>query len=184
MKLETLEEIKEYANICYHSGALGSKDNQTVAVAKAVVAIQYGGELGMTPMQSIKEVQFISGKPTLSASGHALLLKKHGRHSYEVAQHTETLCSIVYSKDGEEIGISSFDTDDANRAGLTRNPMWSKFAKAMLFARAMTQGCRWYCADVFGGSTYTPDELDEQQAPEAEPLERLKGLMEAHEEPG
>jgi hypothetical protein len=29
----------------------------------------------------------------------------------------------------------------------------------MLFARAMSNGAKWFCADVFGGPVYTPDEL-------------------------
>jgi hypothetical protein len=29
----------------------------------------------------------------------------------------------------------------------------------MLFARAMSNGARWYCPDVFAGPAYTPDEL-------------------------
>jgi len=29
----------------------------------------------------------------------------------------------------------------------------------MLFARAMSKGVKWYCADVFGGPIYTPEEM-------------------------
>jgi hypothetical protein len=29
----------------------------------------------------------------------------------------------------------------------------------MLYARALSNGAKWYCPDVFGGPIYTPDEL-------------------------
>jgi hypothetical protein len=33
----------------------------------------------------------------------------------------------------------------------------------MLFARALTNGARFYCPDIFGGAVYTPEELGEQR---------------------
>ena len=37
--------------------------------------------------------------------------------------------------------------------------MYKGFARNMLFARAMSNGARWFTPDVFGGPVYTPDEL-------------------------
>ena len=36
---------------------------------------------------------------------------------------------------------------------------WEKYPRNMVFARALTNGARWYCPDVFNGPIYTPDEL-------------------------
>ena len=45
-------------------------------------------------------------------------------------------------------------------AGLDSNTNWRKYPRNMLFARAISNGARWYCPDLFGGSpVYTPDEL-------------------------
>jgi hypothetical protein len=51
---------------------------------------------------------------------------------------------------------------------------YQKFPRNMLFARAMTNGARIHCPDVFVGSVYTPDELGAEpvlEAPEASVVE-------------
>ena len=57
-----------------------------------------------------------------------------------------------------KIGNSTFTIDDAKKAG-TKNV--DKFPKNMLFARAMSNGVRWYTPDIFNGSVYTPEELEQ-----------------------
>jgi hypothetical protein len=59
----------------------------------------------------------------------------------------------------KSIGISTFSLDDARRAGLTSNPTWKSYPRNMLFARALSNGARWFCPDVFNGPVYTPEEL-------------------------
>src|SRR3990167_7021515 len=57
----------------------------------------------------------------------------------------------------ESIGVSTFTVADAKAAG-TQN--LTKFPRNMLFARAISNGVRWFCPDVFSGSAvYTPEEL-------------------------
>jgi len=67
----------------------------------------------------------------------------------------------------QEVGPASFTFEEAKRAGLTRNATWQKFRQDLLFARALSRGCRRYCADQFGGTAYTEGELDEAPAPDA-----------------
>lgn len=61
---------------------------------------------------------------------------------------------------GESLGVSEFTIEEARQAELTSRPPWRKYPRAMLFARAMSQGVRTYCPDVFGTAVYTPEELD------------------------
>jgi hypothetical protein len=63
-----------------------------------------------------------------------------------------------HPKTGEyvEIGESRFTAKDAQAAG-TQN--MAKFARNMLFARAMSNGAKWYTPDIFGGPVYTPEEM-------------------------
>jgi hypothetical protein len=50
--------------------------------------------------------------------------------------------------------------EDAKRANLTGKDNWTKYPRNMLFARALSNGQKWYAPDVFNGATvYTPDEL-------------------------
>ena len=60
--------------------------------------------------------------------------------------------------EGKVIGTSAFSIDDAKKAGLAGDN-WRKYPRNMLFARAMSNGVKWYCPNVFGGPVYSPDEL-------------------------
>ena len=61
-------------------------------------------------------------------------------------------------QEGKEIGKSSFTTKDAAKAGIINKAVWQNYPKNMLFARALSNGARFFCPDVY--SAYTPEELE------------------------
>ena len=125
--------------------------------AQAVVKILAGQEMGFGPFASMTGVYIISGRPSIGANLMAASVKKSGRYNYRVIEMTDTVCEIAYFEGGQEIGRSRFTIEDARKAG-TKN--LDKYPRNMLFARAMSNGCRWYCPDVFNGAAvYTPEEL-------------------------
>lgn len=137
--------------------------------AQAVVKIVAGQEVGFGPMAAMQAVQMIQGRPTFSANALAALVKRHPAYNYRTREHTAEVCSIEFFEDGEPCGISTFSMADAQAAGLNRNQTWQKYPKAMLFARALSQGVRWYAPDVTAGAAaYVPEELggdyDESEA--------------------
>lgn len=127
--------------------------------AQAIVKIQAGRELGFGPMASMQGVYIVQGKVTLSANLLGAAIKTSGRYNYRVVEHDDSVCTIDFYENGEKIGTSTFTIKDADRAGLMNNPTWKKYARNMLFARALSNGARWHCPDVFGGPLYTPEEL-------------------------
>ena len=131
--------------------------------AQAIVKIQAGKELGIEPFASIQGVNIVLGKPVMSANLQAGLIKKSGRYNYKVLEHNEQVCRLeFYEKWGDTwqlIGNSEYSTKEATQAGLTHKDNWKKHPKNMLFARAMSNGAKWYCADVFITGTY--NESDE-----------------------
>lgn len=131
--------------------------------AQAVVKIVYGAELGLQPMQSMMGVYIVDGKPSLAAATIATLIKRSGRYTFRVTRHEAEACEIVfYERAGtawEAVGVSSFTLADAQAAGLAGKGPWKQYPRNMLWARALTNGARWYCADVFGGPVYTPEEF-------------------------
>lgn len=128
--------------------------------AQAVVKIVAGQEVGFGPMAAMQAVQMIQGRPTFSANALAALVKRHPAYNYRTREHTAEVCSIEFFEDGEPCGISTFSMADAQAAGLNRNQTWEKYPKAMLFARALSQGVRWYAPDVTAGAAaYVPEEL-------------------------
>src|SRR5512139_1649848 len=129
-------------------------------VSKAVVKILAGREFGFGPFASMTNIYIIQGRPSLGANLMASAVKSNPRYDYKVRQMTEAVCEIEYFQCSgdkwESLGVSKFTVDDARKAG-TKN--LDKFPRNMLFARAMSNGVRWYCPDVFGTAVYTPEEL-------------------------
>lgn len=138
--------------------------------AQAYVKVLAGQELGIGPMAAVSGLNVIKGRVTFSANLLASLVKAHPVYDYRVTDHSATGCRIVFLQDGEEIGTSEFTADDAKRAGLG-GQNWTKYPKAMMFARALTQGVRWYCPDVTSGTpAYVPEEITDEPV-EAEVVE-------------
>ena len=131
--------------------------------AQAIVKIQAGKELGIEPFASIQGINIVQGKPVVSANLQAGLIKKSGKYKHKVLEHNEQVCKLeFYEKWGDSwqsIGTSEFSMKEAQQAGLATKDVWKKYAKNMLFARAMSNGAKWYCADVFITGTY--NESDE-----------------------
>ena len=127
--------------------------------AQAVVKVLAGRELGFGPIASMTGINIIKGKVTLSANLIAAAVKRSGRYNYRVRKMSDAVCEIVFYEGKDEIGVSTFSMDDAKAAGLATGDNWRKFPRNMLFARAMSNGAKWYCPDLSGGPLYTPDEL-------------------------
>lgn len=124
--------------------------------AQAVVKILAGRELGFGPMAAMTGVYIVKGRVSVSANLMAAAVKRTGKYNYRVTEHNEKACEIAFYEDGKDIGHSRFTLEDAKKAG-TQN--MDKYPRNMLFARAMSNGVKWYCADVFGGPIYTPEEM-------------------------
>jgi hypothetical protein len=129
-------------------------------VSKAIVKIMAGREFGFGPFSSMTNIYIIQGRPSLGANLMASAVKRHPQYDYRVRKMNDAACEIEYfQRNGDKwdsLGISSFTLDDARKAG-TKN--LDKFPRNMLFARAMSNGVRWYCPDVFGTAVYTPEEM-------------------------
>lgn len=129
--------------------------------SQAVVKILYGQEIGLSPIASMSAIHIVKGKPILSATAIAGAIKrKNSPYDYKVIEHSDKVCSLEFYENGEKVGDSVFSVADAKTAGLTGDN-WTKFPKNMLFARAISNGAKWFCADIFGGTPiYTPEEIE------------------------
>lgn len=130
--------------------------------AQAIVKILAGRELGFGPIASMQGVYLVNGRVTLSANLVGAAIKRSGRYDYRVDKLDQTECRMTFFEQGKAIGDSSFSLEDAKQAGLLASDTYKKFPRNMLFSRALTNGARWYCPDVFNGPIYTPDELGAQ----------------------
>jgi hypothetical protein len=126
------------------------------SMAQAAVKIQAGREFGIQPFAAMSGIHIIQGKPTIGAGLMAARVKGFGKYDYKVIEHNDKVCSIEYFQGKESIGVSTFTIEDARKAG-TKN--LDKFPKNMLFARAMSNGVKWFTPDIYEMPVYVPEEM-------------------------
>jgi hypothetical protein len=155
--IQTMDDAERAARSMSASGFFADSKS----AAQAVVKILAGSELGFGPFASMTGVNIIQNKPVLAANLMAAAVKRNGKYNYRVVKHDEKSCSIDFYEGGEKVGNSTFTMDDAAKAGVASKDNWKKYPRNMLFARALSNGQKWYAPDIFNGATvYTPDELD------------------------
>jgi hypothetical protein len=126
------------------------------SAAQAMVKIQAGMELGIKPFAAMSGIHIISGKATIGAGLIASAIKGSGKYDYRIVEQSDKVCSIQFYQGAEAIGISTFTIEEAKKAG-TKN--MDKFPANMLFARAISNGVKWFTPDVFQGPVYVPEEM-------------------------
>lgn len=162
LQILPLSEITTIGKLFAESGLFADVKTQ----AQAVVRILAGQEIGIPAFAAISGIHIIQGKPTIGAGLMASRVKGSGKYDYKVIEHTEKICSIEFFQGKESIGKSTFTIEDAKKAG-TKN--LDKYPKNMLFARAMSNGVKFYTPDIFAGPVYVPEEM--QQVTEDIPAE-------------
>ena len=126
-------------------------------INQAIVKIMAGQEIGIGPFASMNGIHVISGKPAYGANILAAKVKGSGRYDYRVITINETVCTLEFFQGKDAIGKSTFTIEDARKSG-TKNI--DKFPRNMLFARAMSNGIKWFCPDMLHGVTaYVPEEF-------------------------
>ena len=156
-----VDELKRIGTMLALSGYFETAQARDVAVAQMCVKVMAGRELGFGPFASVNGIHVIKGKPAVSANLMAAAVKANPRYDYRVRQMDNEAARIEFFEivDGkrESLGISEFTRADAKAAG-TQN--MDRFGRNMMFARAMSNGVKWYAPDVFNGSmVYVPEEL-------------------------
>ena len=159
-----ISELMNLAKAFAESGMFAD----TKSAAQAIVKIQAGQEIGIPPFAAMTGIHIIQGKPTIGAGLIASRLKGSGKYDYRVVEASEKVCSIDFYQGNTKIGNSTFTIEDAKKA-LTKNI--DKFPKNMLFARAISNGVKWYCPDVFSGPVYVPEEMQVVTTEEATHIE-------------
>jgi len=135
---------------------------------KAFAKILLGRDLGLSPTQALTGIYIVEGRPQIAAVTLAHFIRKTPGLGYKVTEHTADTCSIEFYADGELRGTSTFTISEARSAGLVKEKSgWVKYPRNMLFARAMSNGAKWYVPEVLGGlPVYTEGDSFEGTAQE------------------
>ena len=161
LQIRSVDELARVADMMAKSGYFEDARD----AAKAGVKIMAGQDWGISPFDAMTGIHVIEGKPSVGAGLMAARVKASEKYDYKVLEMSSTTCRLQFYEDGEPAGVSEFTIADAKAAGVQFQTSrgyptsWSKFPRNMLFARAMSNGVRWYCPDVFTTPVYTAEEL-------------------------
>lgn len=160
---DELDTIQRTAKLLAASGYFATTGDGITSMAQVASKILAGRELGFGPFAAVNGIHIIQGKPTVGANLMAAAVRAHPRYDYKVKTLTDKACVLEFYDGGQLAGESSFTVEEAATAELStgkNGATWKKFPRNMLFARAMSNGVRWYAPDIFSGNAvYVPEEL-------------------------
>jgi hypothetical protein len=153
--IKTTQDALSIAETFFQSGMFVDIKSSS----QAMVKIMAGQEFGIPPFAAMSGIHLIQGKPTIGAGLMAQRVKKSGKYTYNVLQLTDAICELEFIQLPKTVlGTSTFTIEDAKKAG-TKNI--DRFPKNMLFARAISNGVRWFTPDIYESVVYVPEEMQE-----------------------
>ncbi|MEX3972221.1 hypothetical protein [Paraburkholderia caribensis] len=161
----SLEEAMKFANLLADSSIvpkdfIGKPGN-------VLVAIQWGMELGLKPMQAMQNIAVINGRPSIW--GDALLALVLASPVCEYIQEWEEngTAYIKCKRRGKPEDVQHFGDEEAKKAGLIgKQGPWSQYPQRMKKMRARSFALRDNFADVLKGIPVAEEVMD------IEPVER------------
>ena len=138
---------------------------------KVFIALQWGVELGLSPMVAVTNIAVVNGRPTLSADiMYAIVRNNPDYAGIEWRRKDNTVADVVIKRrngNAVEEFNGHYDIDMAKRAGLFDKENWRKYPERMLKHRALSFALRDAFPDVLAG-LYNPDEMADT-TPQAAP---------------
>tara|TARA_B100000900_G_scaffold279193_1_gene238809 strand:+ start:148 stop:1029 length:882 start_codon:yes stop_codon:yes gene_type:complete len=131
-----------------------------------LVAIQWGYEIGLAPMQALQNIAVINGRPSLWGDSMIAVCKAHpdwrGISETYIEEEDKAVCLVKRNVHGEiEETRSEFSYKDAQRANLTNKPgPWKNYPKRMLQLRARGFALRDAFPDAIKGLITAEEAID------------------------
>jgi len=147
---QNIEEAIRFAEIL-SKASIVPKDFQNNP-GNILVAVQWGMELGLQPMQAMQSIAVINGRPALWGDTVIALVRSSSvcEYIYEADDGHTATCRV--KRRGEEEQVRSFSIDDAKLAGLHgKAGPWTSYPKRMRQVRARAFALRDVFPDVLRG---------------------------------
>lgn len=128
------------------------------------IVIMTGKELGLAPMQALRSIHVIQGRPVLSADLIVGLCKRSPVcRFFRLVASDAKAATYETQRDGEPEAVRlSYTYEQAQRAKLTGKENWQMHTEAMLRARCSSALARAVYPDLCGG-LYDTDEGEEMR---------------------
>lgn len=130
-----------------------------------LVVLLTGREFGLGPMQALRGIHVIDGKPVMAADlmvGLCLSRRELCEH-FTLVETSAERATYKTKRTGQPETTLTWTIKQAQAAGVTNKDNWRKYPDAMLRARCASALARAVYPDLLAG-TYDPDELDANPA--------------------
>lgn len=127
-----------------------------------LVAVQWGAELGLKPLQAMQNLAIINGRPSLWGDAVIALVRSSPLCEYviETDDGNTATCRVKRRGDPAE-QVRTFSMDDAHAAGLKgKQGPWTQYPKRMRQMRARAFALRDVFPDVLRGLPVAEELLD------------------------
>ena len=144
-----------------------------------LVAIQWGMELGLQPMQAMQNIAVINGRPALWGDSVIALVRSSPLCEYVLEDEIEGGAVCRAKRRGEPEQTRTFTTADAKVAGLLgKQGPWTQYPKRMLQMRARSWALRDVFPDVLRGMPIAEEVMDiEKDITPARPQRQSAALI-------
>lgn len=165
LQLSTLADMKMFAEMVAQSSFIPK--SYVGRPGEIIAALQYGLELGLTPMQSLQTVAVINGKPSVYGDGLPGLCMASGlmedyREDWKQDPKQGLTCTVTVKRKGIATPFTAnFSEGQAKRANLLGKPgPWTQYTKRMIQMRARSFALRDAFPDVLRGVIAAEEAMD------------------------
>lgn len=117
-----------------------------------LIAMQWGAELGLKPLQALQNLAIINGRPALWGDAVIALVRSSPVCEWIIEEDDGSKASCRVKRRGEPEQARTFSMEDARAAGLTgKQGPWSQYPKRMRQMRARAFALRDVFPDVLRG---------------------------------
>ena len=125
------------------------------------VALNWGIEIGLAPMQSLQSIAVINGRPSVWGDAALALVRGSGSLEYITETQTDTAATCKIKRKGEPEVTATFTVQDAQKANLWgKTGPWTQYPKRMMQMRARSFALRDLFTDVLKGVGIAEEEKD------------------------
>lgn len=126
-----------------------------------LIAIQWGAELGLKPMQAMQNLAVINGRPSLWGDAVIALVRASPLCEFVIETDDATSSTCRVKRRGEPEQSRTFTDEDAKAAGLLgKSGPWTQYKKRMRQMRARAFALRDVFPDVLRGLPIAEELMD------------------------
>lgn len=172
----SFQQLERMAHAVAKSGLFGAKQPE-----QALALMLLAQAEGMHPAIAARDYHVINGRPALKADTMLARFQQAGG-SVRWVKYSDTLCAAIFAHPQAGQVEVEWSIERAERAGLTKNPTWRSYPRAMLRARCISEGVR-TCFPGVAVGTYSVEEAQDMEPVDITPVSVERALQAASSKP-